>query len=539
MKLRHLTFLAFLSVAQLLPAQKTADTTGREQIEILHADRLILDEKYPGLKLLTGNVHLKHKESVLTSDKALVDLQANFAEAIDNVRLIHADSLTVTAGILRYDGNREFAVALDQVHMQDPAMNLDTDTLFYDIRNQLAYYTGGGIIRDSANTLQSRSGKYIVKENSYEFTGNVHLDNPEYRIESVRLDYNTADKTARFFGPTLITSSDGGRIYAEKGFYDTRNDIAWFVHNIFMESGASALQADSVYMDKTRAFYSASGNVRMRDSVNRSLILAGYAEQWRERDSVFLSDSPVIVNYEPGNDTLYIRADKMYVRQTRGKREFFASPGVMFLQGNFSGRADSLYRSEEKKRIELWKNPVIWTEDAQITGKKIIILYDSTGTRPDSLIIPGDVFIIQRDSAGFNQIKGNILKGKFIEGKLRHIEITGNTEMIYHVRDEKNQPVGIDKSICSKLELYLSPEGKTEKVVLREQPQGTTYPPDRFPRELSKLPGFLLMDDLKITSPAELLQSRNPVFRRPRMPNMNRPPLPKKFKISKKLLRGI
>jgi len=533
-------FLLGLFIGQLvlLYAQENREKEEEKQpIEIIHADKLVLDEKYPGLKLLVGDVMLKHKNAVLTSDKALVDLKENFAEAIDNVNL-DQDTLHLEAGILRYDGNREFAVAIDKVLLTDSTMQLHTDTLYYDLKNKTAYYNSGGTIIDSANILQSRTGRYYAGKDLYEFIGNVHLQNPEYQIESAHLNYNTRDKSAVFYGPTTI-KSERSFIYAEKGFYDTKNDIAWFTQNTFLQSENSSLRADSVYMDKERSFYSATGHVQMKDTKNKTLVFAGYAEQWKAKDSVFLTENPVIVSYEEDKDTLYIRAENMYLRGKQNKREFFASPQVLFLQNTFSGRADSLYRSEEKKIIELLRHPVLWTEDAQITGSKILIKYDSTGRQPDSLIIPSNVFIIQKDSAGYNQIKGNLLKGKFIDGKLRHITITGNTEMIYYVRDEKDNLIGIDKSVCSEMELYLDENGKMEKVVLKEEPQGTTYPPDQFPEKIKLLEGFQWLGDQRITSARQLLEGNIPAFTPPSMRSVETEITKEKLKLPKRLMQGL
>ncbi len=509
-----------------------------KSIEVKHADDLILDEKYPDLKLLSGNVILRHKDAVLTSEKALLDIKNNFAEAIGGVELKQGDSLNVKAEIIRYDGNREIGVALGKVYMTDPKMSLRTDTLYYDLRNKIAYYDSGGIIQDSANTLKSRTGKYLANQRQYQFTGNVLLTNPDYTIESAHLNYNTENGQATFFGPTEIRGNNGF-IYAEKGFYDTQNDQAWFTRHVFMRSGSSEMHADSVYMDKATEFYSATGNVRMKDTVNKVMAYAGYVEQWKKQDSVYLTQNPVIIHYEQNQDSLFLAADRIFIRGPKEKREFFAFPRVRFFQKGFSGRADSLYRSEILNIIELHKNPVVWTEDSQITGREIIIQYDSTGRKPDSLIIPENVFIIQKDSAGYNQIKGNKLEGKFIEGKLRKIKISGNTEIVYYVRDEDDNLVGIDKSVCSYIEISLDENGQIETVKLIEEPEGTTYPPDKVPEQITRLDGFVWMGDRRIRSASDLIQYKKDDFNKPEMKSVKETDQNEKFKIPKKFFKGL
>ncbi len=499
-----------------------------EPIEVLHADKMVLLEKYPGQKLLIGHVELKHKEAVLSCDKAILDTKKNFAEASGNVFFNQGDTLYLEAEILRYDGRRNFSVAINRVFLRTPGNSLRTDTLIYDRQEEIAYYRSGGTIRDTVNTINSRTGNYYIKKNLYEFIGDVRVDNPDYRIESAHLQYNTKSRTVYFLGPTDIYGKNNDVIYAEKGFYDTQSKSGWFSRNALVRSGKKWMSADSIYLDKSREFYSATGHVKMQDPDNKIITLAGYVEQWNLKDSVFLDKHPVVINYGE-KDTLYLGAQHIFVKKQDSSRIFWAYPGVKFYQKGFSGRCDSLFRDDRRKQIELYKRPVLWSEDAQITGRSIIVKSDSTGKNPDSLLIPQDVFIIQKDSAGYNQIKGKTLKGKFIDGKLRHIDIIGNTETIYYVRNEKNKLIGIDKSVCSAINIDLNTDGKIEKIYLRDHPSGTTYPPGKFPEALKKLPGFLWRGNERIRSKEEILDNRSEKITPPSQQHQTDKPEPLKI----------
>jgi lipopolysaccharide export system protein LptA len=514
-----------------------AQNDSLQPIEVVHADEMILHDRYPGLKLLTGHVKLRHKDALLTCKKALLDTKNNFAEAIENVELNQGDTLFVRTHVLRFDGDHDFALAMGDVFMQDPTMQLQTDTLYYDLKHKTAYYETGGQIRDTANYLESLTGKYYIKKSLYDFSGNVKLINPDYTIESEHLQYNTQTATAYFPGPTKI-STGKDFIYAENGYYDTKQGQALFKNNAYIQSGKSWIAADSLIMDKTRNFYGAGGNVRMHDPDNRLLVTAGYAEQWKDKDSLYLTGHPVIINYDENRDSLYLTARDIYVRGPRKKREVFAYPSVYFYGKDFSGRADSLYRSEARNILSLFRHPVIWTEDSQITGKEIHIYYDSVSGQPDSLYIPADVFIIQKDSAGYNQIKGKSLTGKFLNGKLRKIFITGNTETIYYVRDENNELIGVDRSVCSRIEMELDENGKISYVKLLDHPQGTTYPPDSFPGQLAVLKGFDWRGNERIKSAKEIFQGETKEIRKPEMRTAE-PVQPEKIRLPSKLFKGI
>ena len=281
--------------------------------------------------------------------------------------------------------------------------------------------------------------------------------------------------------------------------------------------------------------------MRVKDSTNGLLILAGYAEMWNDRDSVFLDRKPVVVSYDK-TDTLYLAAGHIIVRKQDTFREIFAFPGVRFFQRDFSGRADSLYRSGKLHRTELHKEPVIWNNDSQITGQSILILNDSTDKKIDSLIIPRDVFIAQQDSAGFNQIKGKELRGKFIDGRLRHIDIRGNTETLYYLRDDNNRLTGIDRSVCSEINIDLDTTGNAVRIFLRDNPQGTSYPPGQIPPQIKQLKGFRWRGKERIVSPQQLLDGRPLDFNPPTHPEIREyvPPRKKqKISLPRSFFRGF
>ena len=106
--------------------------------------------------------------------------------------------------------------------LEQPDMTLETDTLFLDRFDDLAYYETPGTIVDSASVLKSNRGRYYMKEKKYRFLSNVRINNPEYQVTSSQLDYFTESNKAFLYGPTKIIGEDYD-IYCEKGFYDTQN----------------------------------------------------------------------------------------------------------------------------------------------------------------------------------------------------------------------------------------------------------------------------------------------------------------------------
>ena len=114
-----------------------------------------------------------------------------------------------------------------------------------------------------------------------------------------------------------------------------------------------------------------------------------------------------------------------------------------------------------------------------MTGDQIFLLSEIKTKKLDSLKIIGDAFIIEKDSLsldGYNQIKGGYLNGDFIDGKLNNIEVVKNTQVIYYLySDDDNQLIGIDKTICSSLDMIMV-NNEISDITFHVNPNGEVFP---------------------------------------------------------------
>ncbi len=493
-----LLILLLLSVASFAQNQ-VKDTT--DFIHILYADHAITDRHYPDKQLLSGEVKIEHNGAFLYCDKAIVDKIKNSAIAVGNVRLEQGDTITMRSGYLKYDGTKSFAQAFDHVVLKDSKMDLATDTLYYDRVKQEAYFTSGGVIHDSINTLESRYGRYYLNEKRFRFTQNVHITNPDYQIDSYQLDYFTQTGVSIFSGPTKIYNKKS-YIYAEKGHYDSKNEVSWFVKNAFIKHKHTSIKGDSLYYDRRLDYATGNDNVVVFDSINRTWIYADYVQRWVKQDSIKVSQNPLVISINK-KDTLYMRATRFITSGKEKHQKVWGFDNVKFYNKDFTGRADSIYRQEDIRLMKLLNNPVVWSNKSQITGDKIIIKSDSLN-QADSLRIPKNVFIIQKDSLGYNQIKGNRLLGKFKDNAIDHINIYGNTEIIYYLREEDGQLTGIEKNKSSRIYIQFN-DGEIGSIGLYEKPDGIIYPANDFPASQHKLKGFKWLGKLRIKSKEDVI----------------------------------
>ena len=316
----------------------------------------------------------------------------------------------------------------------------------------------------------------------------VVLVNPDYILNSNHLDYYTSNGQAFLYGPSTITS-DENLIYCEKGYYDTTQNISHFTKNARIEYDDREIKADSLYYDRNLGFASATENIKIIDTINHIVLKGNYAEYFEKVDSAFVVKNALAIT-NTNKDSLFIHGDTILTTGTPEKRILRVYHDVKFFKSDLSGKCDSIHSNEKSGVLQMLKNPVLWSDGSQITGDTIQLITNTETDLLDSLKVLQNTFIINKDSLGFNQIKGRNLKGKFIDNNLRFINIIGNSEVIHFVRNESSQLIGIEKSTCSEIHFILN-EGKIEHSKFITQPEGETYPPSKLPENVRKLRGFL------------------------------------------------
>jgi lipopolysaccharide assembly outer membrane protein LptD (OstA) len=141
----------------------------RRIIQIQQAGSFGKDEaNFPGASILLkkGDIRVKlfHKGALIESNKSFFYSKKNTFKAEGEVIFTQGDTLRMTSDFMEYDGETGKAKAWGDVFLKQPDMTLETDTLFLDRLDDLAYYETPGTIIDSASILKSNRGKYYMKE---------------------------------------------------------------------------------------------------------------------------------------------------------------------------------------------------------------------------------------------------------------------------------------------------------------------------------------------------------------------------------------
>ena len=457
----------------------------------------------PDALLLSGHVRVSHEGVIFTCNKAYFFQKENYIKAFGEVQMIQGDTLFLNSKYAEYNGEVKKAYATGNVIMRSPESTLVTDTINFDRNTQEAFYNSYGKITNKENTLKSKSGRYFANEKKFKFLTTVTITNPKYTIKSNHLDYYTNSGHSYLFGPSTITSKENF-IYTEKGFYDTKKNFAYFLRKSYIKYKDRRIEGDSLYYDRNREYASATNNVKINDSINKGIIKGHYAEIYRnlktERDSMIITKRAVAISLVE-NDSMYIHGKKMLITGKTGDRIIRAFNNVRFYKTDMSGKCDSIHSNQKIALTKLVGRPILWNYENQMTGDIMHLIGNNNTEKLDSLKVLNNAFIISKDTIGngYNQVKGQNLYGKFKDNKLNEVDIIKNTEVIYYLRNDKQELIGINKSVGSKINLILD-KNTIETITVYNNPDGDVYPEKDLPENARKLRGFVWRGDERIKS---------------------------------------
>ncbi|MEN9488913.1 MAG: hypothetical protein RL494_1178 [Bacteroidota bacterium] len=482
----------------LLFSTATLWSQDNKPIRIENSDFLDISEKeVPGAIVLTGNVIIVHEGVRMTCNKAYHFTKSNFVKIFGNVQMVQGDTLFMNSKYAEYNGNTKFAYATGDVVMRDPKMTLATDTINFDRNSQQAYYNSKGTIQDPENTLVSNSGKYYLNEKKFQFLDAVTVTNPRQTIKTNHLDYYTNSGHAYVFGPSTITSASN-TIYTTKGFYDTKKDEGKLQKGSKITYKDRLIEGDDIYYDRKLDFARAKNNVKVTDTINHFVIKGHYAEVYKQKDSMFITKKAVAITLFE-KDSVYFHAKKLLVTGKPENRIIRGSNNARFFKKDMSGKCDSIHYDQKVGLTQMIGKPILWNGKNQMTGDVMHLISDAKTEKIDSLKVLNNAFIISKDTIGdgFNQVKGQNLFGKFKDNKLHEVDVVKNTEVIFYMRNEKNELIGINKNVSSKINMIL--EGNTiETITFFTNVDGIIYPEEELPENARKLKGFIWRGDEQI-----------------------------------------
>lgn len=193
---------------------------------------------------LIGDVKITQDSFFLFCDRAYVRDKSE-VEAIDNVSILHGDSIEIFADSLVFSDRAKITDLYGEVIFVKNERKLYTTSARYNINSKSAYYEKGATLYNAGTTLISDKGIYDIDGNKAKFEGRVTVEDSTSILRTDSMKYNLATETIYIISGTNITT-DSSQIYCEGGYFDYKSEFGRFYNNLQIQTGDRTILADKV-----------------------------------------------------------------------------------------------------------------------------------------------------------------------------------------------------------------------------------------------------------------------------------------------------
>lgn len=561
---------AYAQLPGLAPRTTTASSADTMvTIEILPGVRKLEFRKINDstqIQILAGNVKLRQGNTLFNCDSCVINNRSNTFEAWGNVHINDSDTADIYSNHLIYYSARKYAYLDGNVKLTDGKGVLTTPNLEYDVETKIGIYKNGGRVVTRQTVLTSREGYYYTDLKDVYFKQNVELNDPVYNLKTDSLLYNLENEIARFIAQTHIRDSSGRTVDTREGFYNLKTGRAEFGRNPVIVDGKTRITAMTIISDDSSGISQAIGNAVITDTAEGTTIIGGEIFHNKKSGAILATKKPLMI-IKQENDSIYITADTLFsarltdlyagkdsvarkdsvagtdslqlrdsiiakdslppqqliarkdtlvVDTLKGvtvvdpqkndstNRYFEAYRNVRIFSDSLQGVCDSLFYSFKDSIFRMFYDPVVWAKESQVTGDTIRLF--TRNKKADKLEVINKSFLVNlSDPEIFNQIKSTRMDGWFVDGNIDSIRARGLAECIYYIQDEDSAYTGINESKSDIMDIYFRNKELT-KVVFRSQVSGTMWPMSHKTPQEMRLPEFRWLEERRPKTKYEMFE---------------------------------
>lgn len=490
---------------------KTPRQRPDERIYLVHADHLRYDQRlYPDARRLSGKVQFRHLGMTLSCDSAVLYDGSNSFEAMGHVHMTQGDTLSLTGDSLYYDGNTQIAEVRRNVRLRHREQILRSDSLNYDRLFNVGYYFEGGELIDGNTHLTSDWGEYSTATREATFNYSVRMTSPKFTLTTDTLHYDTRTKWSHVIGPSNIVS-DSSRIYTENAYYNSDTENVRLYDRSQLYNKQRKMVGDSIYYDKNTGIMEAFRNIIYEDHENKHTLFGEYCRYNELTGEALAYGKALAKDYSTVDDTLFVHADtlRMYsyhLQTDSAYRVMHGYPHVRAYRSDVQVVCDSLVGNSQLKRMDLYHDPIVWSDNRQILGEEINIF--SNDSILDSIYVQRQALMVEQvDSIHFNQVSGNLMRAFFdSRGEIYESRVNGNVCVIFYPLERDSTILYQNYTETAQMRMFL--ENRKMKKIWTTAAKGELYPIGMAPDDRTHLPSFAWFDYIRPRDKYDLFEWR-------------------------------
>jgi lipopolysaccharide export system protein LptA len=540
--------------ARKLEFLKTNDTTElqilagniklRQGSTLFYCDSCVINNRIHLLEAF-GNVHINDADTANAYSEYLRYLtDKRVAYLQKNVRLTDGKA-TLTTNNLEYDVETKLGI----------------------------YTNGGKVVNNKKSVLTSTEGYYYTDLKDIYFKKNVELKDPSYYLKSDSLLYNTESEVARFIAETFIKDSSNRTIITKEGYYDTKNKKAEFGSRPVIQDGPRRYTGNTIITNDSTHISQIIGNAVIVDTTEATTVIAGEILANNETGTMLAFNKPLMIIKQDQDsifvtaDTLFsarlsdlykagdsvkvltdvdsmqtlttsdsaqtdtvknfsngVLPDKSQISNQKSKiknqksensktdstdRYFQGFYHVRIYSDSVQAVGDSMFYSFKDSVFRLYKDPVVWSKENQVTGDTILLF--TKNRKADRFKVFENSLIISKVQGDFfNQVKSLRMDGYLTDGSIDSVRARGFAECIYYIQNEDSSFTGVNQSSSDIMDIYFATDSTggraLQRVVFRSAVKGTLWPMRAKTPEELRLQNFKWLDNRRPKTKYELYE---------------------------------
>ena len=515
--------------------------------------RYLADTK---LAYLDGNVKLTDGNATLTTPDLEYDMQTNIGTYKNGGRVVNKKTVLDSKEGYYYADLKDVYFKKD-VRLRDPAYSIDTDSLLYNSQTRLTRFIAETTIKDSSGRIiKTREGFYNQATGKAEFGSRPEVTDGDMKITGNRMAIDDSLGTAQIEGNGVVidnknhTTIIGGLIFRNKNtdailatkkplmIIEQEKDTIYVTADTLFSARLSDrfktpnnLKPDSSRQEpvlarevKDSAQISRPDTAAVNNAPGRPITRRSMSEKLKvknipatiKKDSVTVPVTDSILAKQKTDTTA--TKDSVISSSANGKvkdtlafnekdstnRYFEAYRNVRIFSDSLQSVCDSMFYSFKDSVFRLYRDPVVWANNSQVTGDTILLF--TKNKKADKVEAFENSFLVNRlENDVYNQIKSARMDGWFADGNIDSVRANAYAECIYYIQDEDSAYTGVNQSQSDIIDIYFQNK-ELDKVVFRSAVTGTLWPiSQKSPAEM-KLEGFRWLEARRPKTKSEMFE---------------------------------
>jgi lipopolysaccharide export system protein LptA len=395
----------------------------------------------------TRAVEAQSRVNILQADRAEggVINGENVRKILGNV-ILETDRMFMEAdSVYQFVGQNRMQAFNIQIETEEEM--IWADTLFHNTLTDFSEFRGRVIVQSEANTVFSEA---------------IDVDMP--------IDLTIFNRPVRF-------EDERGTLLAESGLYYQKVDSAVFRGNVQLADSTQYLEADSLFMNRSADLYELFGRVYADDFEEKITFTGDYllADSTGYRLLTGSRAWMMEVN-ESETDTTHLFAKTIELFESDTLSTMDSYENVTIWTTKFSAVSDTARYRDDLDQFILRSEPILWQKNIQLTGPVIEAFLENDDVRfLSSYVRP---IAVQEDTitGRLHQMTGDTLHAFFEDGVIERIKVFENSEIIFHVKDEDEEPDGLIELIAAGVSTMIFLDGEFDFFKAEKNPDGSWLP---------------------------------------------------------------